>query len=230
MTSETRAPDEDVQPDDVTPAEDEEIEITGFEGMPADAPPPAAGVGAHEAGTGEPCRAGESGGEEESDRGDLESGGPALDGSPEAVIATLEGDLLRIRADFENFRRRSLREKEDFQRRAAEGLLQRLLPAIDNFKRAMVAGSENDADGGFREGMTMIFRQFMEALENEGLEQIETTGVQFDPNLHEAVARDETSEVEANAITAELEPGYRFRGRLLKPARVRVAVRPPDPS
>jgi len=223
VTREPRTPDEDVQPAEVSPAEDGEVEILEIEGMPADAAPPAAGVAT-------PCTAGESDGEEDSATGGGGSGSPVDDGSPAAMIETLEGDLLRIRADFENFRRRSLREKEELQIRAAEGLLERLLPAIDNFKRAMLAGGESDADGGFREGMEMVFRQFMEAIEKEGLEQIETAGVEFDPNLHEAVARDETTEVEANTITAELEPGYRFRGRLLKPARVRVAVRPPDPS
>ena len=225
MTNDPRAPERDVQADDLTLAEDGEIQITGFEGMDADAPPPAAGTGVPQAAAGAPAWAGEGQGEKESDRGDGGSGGSGDDGSPEAIIETLEGDLLRIRADFENFRRRSLREREEFQRRASEGLLERLLPAIDNFKRAMVvACGEGDGDGGFRDGMVMIFRQFMETLENEGLEQIETTGLQFDPNLHEAVARDETSAVEANTITAELEPGYRFQGRLLKPARVRVAV------
>lgn len=223
MSSDSHIPEEEIQADDATSAEDGEIEITGFEAISADAPPPAATSPAEDPGLETAGRVGDSPG--------VEASAPSSDeSSPEAVIATLAGDLLRIRADFENFRRRSLREKEDYQRRAAEGLLERLLPAIDNFKRAMLAGGGNEVDGGFREGMSMVFRQFMEALANEGLEQIETDGLQFDPNLHEAVARDETSDVEANTITEELEPGYKFRGRLLKPARVRVAVEPPDLS
>lgn len=226
MTNESRTRDGEVPEDDVTQAEEAEIEITGFEAVPVDAPPPAAGGSAEDgaadaaAGDDEPQAAAATSGEEDA----------AADDSPAAVIATLEGDLLRIRADFENFRRRSRREKEDFQRRASERLLQALLPAIDNFKRAMAVEGDAAADGGFREGVSMIFRQFMEVLENEGLEPIETAGAQFDPNLHEAVAREETTELEENSITAELEPGYRFRGRLLKPARVRVAVRPPAES
>jgi len=225
MASESPPRDGDVPSEGTTTAGEPDIEITGIQALPEDAPPPAAGPGAARAADDE--MKGEAGDQAASEGGGADNAGADADNSPAAVIAALEADLLRIRADFENFRRRSLREKEDFQRRASERLLERLLPAIDNFKRAMAVEGEGAADGGFREGVAMIFRQFMEVLENEGLEPIETTGAQFDPNLHEAVARDETTEAENNSITAELEPGYRFRGRLLKPARVRVAVLPP---
>ena len=202
-------------------SEGEEIEITSVEAVDVDAPPPSAGGSAGED-SAETAARGENAGEDE-------PAGGAGD-EPAARIAALEDDLLRIRAEFENFRKRQQRDRAEFLRHASAGLMERLLPALDNFKRAMDAPEDEEAMAGFRDGITMIFRQIMEVLENEGLESIATCGEMFDPNLHEAVAREETGEVEPNTITLELEPGYRFKDRLLKPARVRVAVAPDGDS
>jgi molecular chaperone GrpE len=207
-------------------SESEEIEITSVEAVDADAPPPSAGDQSSETDGGQAEASFQSGGE-----GAPDSAVPGEDGAPAGdQIAGLEDDLLRIRAEFENFRKRQQRERTEILRHASSGLMERLLPALDNFKRAMDAPAEDEATAGFRDGITMIFRQFLDVLEREGLQRIPTCGEMFDPNLHEAVAREETGEVEPNTITLELEPGYRFQDRLLKPARVRVAVAPEDDS
>jgi molecular chaperone GrpE len=202
----------------------EEIEITSVEAVDVDAPPPSAGGSAGDD-SGESIDRGENAGEDE-------AAGAAGDEQedPAARITALEDDLLRIRAEFENFRKRQQRDRAEFLRHASAGLMERLLPALDNFKRAMDAPVDEEAMAGFRDGITMIFRQILDVLENEGLEPIATCGEMFDPNLHEAVAREETGEVEPNTITLELEAGYRFKDRLLKPARVRVAVAPDGDS
>jgi molecular chaperone GrpE len=202
-------------------SEGEEIEITSVEAVDVDAPPPSAGGSAGDD-SGESIDRGDESGEDEAAGDEREE--------PVARIAALEDDLLRIRAEFENFRKRQQRDRAEFLRHASAGLMERLLPALDNFKRAMDAPGDEEAMAGFRDGITMIFRQIMDVLETEGLEPIATCGEMFDPNLHEAVAREETGEVEPNTITLELEAGYRFKDRLLKPARVRVAVAPPGDS
>jgi molecular chaperone GrpE len=211
-------------PDETDGAESEEIEITSVEAVDVDAPPPAAGSAA-----GDEAAASTTGGAEAAE-GESPRSGLAEPDDPAARIAALEDDLLRIRAEFENFRKRQQRDRAEFMRHASAGLMERLLPALDNFKRAMDAPEDKEAMAGFRDGISMIFRQMLDVLENEGLEPIATCGELFDPNLHEAVAREATGEVAPNTITLELEPGYRFKDRLLKPARVRVAVAPDGDS
>ncbi len=198
--------------------EDQEIEITEVHGLPADAPPPSglASAEGEEAAVGEAAAPG--------------AGGGAGDGEAEerlqAELEKAREDLLRVRAEFDNYRKRQSRERADFARHAAAELVERILPVLDNFKRALAADPGQGDTDSYQEGVRLIHRQLTEVLEGAGLAPIETAGQPFDPNLHEAVAREETDAVEPNTITAELEPGYRFRDRLLKPARVRVAVAP----
>ncbi len=220
MTHDPRRGDAKPQNAEGTKAFDDDIEIIGMEAVDPDAPPPS----------------GDAGGEDDDRESDQEresevpedAAASAEETGGEARIAALENDLLRVRADFENFRKRQQREVGEIRAFAASALVQQLLPVVDNFKRAMQAGQDGEIDAGFHEGITMIFKQLMETLEKEGLEPIATEGEEFDPNLHEAVAREETREAAANTITAELEPGYCFRSRLLKAARVRVAVEPAE--
>jgi len=222
MSDDLRGPSGEWDLDESDGSQGEEIEITSVEAVDADAPPPSAGTAPSERMAGE--------GEDVS--GDEPSPGEVRDERQEAAerIAALEDDLLRIRAEFDNFRKRQQRERGEILRHASAGLMERLLPALDNFTRAMDAPGDEEATGGFRDGISMIFKQLVEILQHEGLQPIATTGEMFDPNLHEAVAREETGEVEPNTITLELEPGYRFHDRLLKPARVRVAVAPESNS
>ena len=185
------------------PADDQEIEITEVQGLPSDAPPPSARPGP-----------------------DVEDGSGQ---APREEIESLEQDLLRVRADFENYRKREEKGRSEFARQATAGLVEKLLPVIDNFKRALAVPEEGEGEeSGYRAGIRLIYKQLMEVMEAAGLESIASEGQPFDPNYHEAVALEQTSEVEANMVLEELEPGYCFRNRLLKPARVRVSAPPSE--
>ena len=144
-----------------------------------------------------------------------------------ARLATMDDDLLRVRAEFDNFRKRQERQRSELTRRATATLIEQVLPVVDNFRRALDAKPTETGADDYQQGIRMIYEQLHGVLKKAGLTTIETAGQVFDPELHEAVAREETTEIEANIITEELEPGYLFQNRLLKPARVRVAVAPP---
>jgi molecular chaperone GrpE len=203
-------------------ADEDEIEITEIQGLPADAPPPAAGVAPEPRQDEDPAAEGAAQTAAGQEGGDLES--------LRAELQQAQDEALRVRADFENYRKRQVRERADFARHAAADLVASLLPVLDNFNRALALEPAAEEAESYREGIRLIHRQLAEALAGAGLAPIETDQQPFDPSLHEAVAREETDAVPPNTITAELEPGYRFRDRLLKPARVRVAVAPREPS
>lgn len=145
-----------------------------------------------------------------------------------AEVATLRDELLRARADFENFRKRQERERLEFARRAAVDLVEQLLPILDNFRRALTAadGAGSGEGAAWLAGVRLIEAQLLDTLGRAGLQPVAALGRPFDPHVHEAVAREESTAVEPGTVTAELEPGWLFRDRLLKPARVRVAVAP----
>ncbi|ACV63962.1 GrpE protein [Desulfofarcimen acetoxidans DSM 771] len=135
--------------------------------------------------------------------------------------------LLRMQADFENFRRRSKQEKEDLARYVTEHLLLNLLQVVDNFERALCIqvkeGNQEAFQESFMEGMKMVYRQFNEVLGKEGLCPIKAVGEQFDPNKHEAVMQEETSEFPDNTVAAELRRGYMLKDKVIRPAMVKVA-------
>jgi molecular chaperone GrpE len=140
-----------------------------------------------------------------------------------AEKADLADRLLRARAEFENARRRAERERSEFLQFASMDLVREILPVLDDFERAL---KTETADRDYAKGVELIYQRLYETLKRMGLEPIETEGKQFDPNQHEAVQRVQTEEVEDQAILGELQRGYNFRGKLLRPAWVRVAVRP----
>jgi molecular chaperone GrpE len=130
---------------------------------------------------------------------------------------------LRLRADFDNYRKRVERERDDGSRRQLAEILLELLPVIDNLERAAAAaGTLDDVRGG----VEMIHRQFAELLRRFGLAEIPALGLPFDPHLHEAVAREESGAVRAPTVVGEFQRGYWLNDRLLRPALVRVAVPP----
>lgn len=139
-----------------------------------------------------------------------------------AENAELNDRLLRHRADFDNFRKRAERDRSEFIQFAAMDLVRELLPILDDFERAMRAET---TDPEYAKGVEMIYQRFFDVLKRIGLEPIETEGRLFDPNFHEALDRVETEEAEDQAILQEYQKGYNFKGRLLRPSRVRVAVR-----
>jgi molecular chaperone GrpE len=132
---------------------------------------------------------------------------------------------VRTLADFENFRKRSERERADFQRYALVGVIRDLLPVLDNFDRALDHAEEGDE---FHKGVALIYKQLFDVLQRHGLKPITESGVRFDPNIHEAVIREEDPSVPSHTVVAVLQKGYFLHDRLLRPAMVKVAVGGPE--
>ena len=140
-----------------------------------------------------------------------------------AEKADLQERLLRVRAEFENARRRSELQRQDFQQYAAMETVREMLPILDDFERALKVET---ADRDYAKGVELIYQRMADTLKRAGLEPIETAGKTFDPNIHQAVERVQTEEAEDQAILGEFQRGYNFKGKLLRPAMVKVAVRP----
>jgi molecular chaperone GrpE len=130
--------------------------------------------------------------------------------------------FVRKQAEFENFRKRTAREKEEILQFAAMETIRGLLPVLDDFERALKAPG---GDEEYRKGIELIYRRLYDGLVQMGMTPIEALGKRFDPHLHQAVDRLQTTEVEDQTIVEEYQRGYEFRGRLLRPAMVKVAVR-----
>ena len=130
--------------------------------------------------------------------------------------------LLRLRAEFDNFRKRMERERTQMSARATEDAVRDFLPIVDDLERALAADT-GDAGSAFHQGVQMIYRQMVEVLRRRGLEPIETVGQDFDPNIHEAVAYEPAAGRREGEIIGELRRGYRIGDRLVRPAMVRVA-------
>lgn len=139
--------------------------------------------------------------------------------------AELYDRLLRKQAELENFSKRARREKEEFRQHATEGLIRALLPVLDGFERALRQRAPAVPES-FYQGMELIHRQLCDVLGREGLEAIETSGQLFDPHYHQAVETVEDAARRDQEITEELQRGYTLKHRLLRPAIVKVAVKP----
>ena len=138
--------------------------------------------------------------------------------------------LLRKQAEFENFRKRVLKEKEGERLLGHSELLRELLPVVDACEKGLGAMEEQDHVelGPYREGYELLLRRLNSVLEKFGVTEIEGVGTHFDPNVHEAVSREITSEHEEGKILGEFQKGYKIKDRLLRPSRVRVAVPPQE--
>jgi molecular chaperone GrpE len=154
---------------------------------------------------------------------------PAAD-ERDARIAELESRieeyrqrLLRAQADFDNYRRRTQREKEETAKYASMDLITRLLPVLDNFERAVVASKDSGDFESLAKGVDMIYRQLFQLLEQEGLKPMETVGQPFNPEFHEAVMRVESDEHEEGTVVEELQRGYILKDRVIRPAMVKVS-------
>ena len=139
-----------------------------------------------------------------------------------AERADLQDRLLRRQAEFENFRRRAERDRAEVLEYANTEAVRALLPILDDFERALKVET---ADKEYARGMELIYQRLFDSLKKLGLEPITSTGLQFDPNIHHAVDRAATDQVEENTILEEYQRGYNFLGRLLRPAMVKVAVK-----
>lgn len=131
--------------------------------------------------------------------------------------------MLRIQADFDNFRRRTQREKEELAKYASMKLIEQLLPVLDNFERAMQVGQDGGEENSFFVGMEMIHRQLMQVMEAEGLRKMEPVGTPFDPEMHQAVVREESEEHEEGIVIDVIQNGYWLKDKVLRPAMVKVS-------
>jgi molecular chaperone GrpE len=131
--------------------------------------------------------------------------------------------LLRRQAEFDNFRKRTERERSEYLQYAGMEITRELVPILDDFERALKADSSSPE---YARGIEMIYGRMIEALKKTGLEPMDAAGKPFDPHLHQAVERVETEDAGDNTILSEFQRGYFFKGKLLRPAMVRVAVKP----
>ena len=158
---------------------------------------------------------------------DAEHGVPQQPVDPELQAARDEAQAnfaryQRLAADFENYKRRTRQELADRTQYANEELLRKLLPILDNLRRALDHAPEG-SDRNWLTGLRMVVRQFEDTLEAQGVSAIPAVGEKFDPSKHEAIAREETDEHEEGTIVEEMQPGYRLHERVLRPTLVKVA-------
>jgi len=129
--------------------------------------------------------------------------------------------LLRRQAEFDNFRKRTERDRLEQSQYASMEVVGDLVPVLDDFERALTA---NSGSPEYAKGVQMIYQRMAESLKKTGLEPIETTGKPFDPHLHQAIERVETNDAPDHTVLGEFQRGYLFKGKLLRPSMVRVAV------
>ena len=144
-----------------------------------------------------------------------------------AEKAELQDRLLRAQAEFQNFRRRMEKDRSELLAYASTEAVRTLLPVLDDFERALkVEAPDQDGSREYVKGIELIYQRLNEALKKLGLEPIVSTGQAFDPHIHHAVEMVETEEAADHTVLDEFQRGYNFKGRLLRPAMVKVAVLP----
>jgi molecular chaperone GrpE len=163
------------------------------------------------------------------DPGGSPSSGDATEDTSEGLQADLDRfrDLaLRSQADFENYKKRAAREKEEAIKYANSALLERLIPIVDNFDLGLEAARGEGEKSPVFAGMTMVLKQLMDFLTEQGLQPIDATGQKFDPNLHEAIAHEPSERFPENVVIRQTRRGYRLKDRLLRPSSVVVSSGP----
>jgi molecular chaperone GrpE len=140
----------------------------------------------------------------------------------QAKLDETENKMLRAQADFDNFKRRSRLDQEAAQKYRAQSLVSEIIPALDNFERALQIEADNDQTKSLLQGVNMVYNQLVQALKNEGVEAINSVGEQFDPHLHQAVMQIEDENYESNSVVEELQKGYKLKDRVIRPAMVKV--------
>lgn len=145
-------------------------------------------------------------------------------GGPGPLALDPERQLAQIRADYENLRKRIERERREYEEHANSTLVARLLPVLDNFERALAVLPGGETDAAFRQGVQLIYKHLRDELRREGLQTIEAAGRPFDPSVHDAVATESGPHDGTLRVVEELQRGYLFRNRLLRPAQVKVVL------
>lgn len=137
--------------------------------------------------------------------------------------AELQDRVLRLQAEFDNFRKRSERDRADFSQYAGMEAIREILPVLDNFEIAMKTETQ---DKNYAKGIELIHQRMADSLKKLGLEPIETAGQPFDPHIHQAIEQVQTEDAPDHTVLSEFQRGYRFKGKLLRPSMVKVAVHP----
>ncbi|WP_203361698.1 nucleotide exchange factor GrpE [Bacillus sp. REN10] len=140
----------------------------------------------------------------------------------EQKLEEAENSYLRLRADFDNFRRRTQIEREAADKYRAQNLISDLLPLLDNFERALKVEATNEQTESVLQGMEMVYKGLLAALENEGVEVIEAVGNEFDPHIHQAVMTDNDENYGSNIVVEEFQKGYKLKDRVIRPSMVKV--------
>jgi molecular chaperone GrpE len=149
---------------------------------------------------------------------------------PQEQVAQLKNELakykdvaLRSVADLDNYRKRMAREKDDAIRYANASFLERLIPILDNFELGIQAAKAGGSQSAVQDGLIMVLKQLQDFLASSGVETIDATGQHFDPNVHEAIAQEQSAEVAEGFVIRQLRKGYRLKDRLIRPANVVVS-------
>ncbi|UAL51093.1 MULTISPECIES: nucleotide exchange factor GrpE [Metabacillus] len=140
----------------------------------------------------------------------------------EAKLSETENRMYRVQADLDNFRRRARLDLEAAQKYRSQNLITEILPALDNFERALKIDTDDEKTQSLLQGMDMVYRQLVQALQNEGIEAIQAEGQPFDPHLHQAVMQVEDDQYESNVVIEEFQKGYKLKDRIIRPAMVKV--------
>jgi molecular chaperone GrpE len=144
----------------------------------------------------------------------------------EENIKILQDKLLYLQADFENFKKLKIKEKQEILMFGNEVLIRQLLPVLDNLERALEHVSKTEDFKGIEEGVEITLNEFLKVLEKSGVTRVDALGKKFDPNIHEALYQEERDDVEPDTIVSEFQKGYMLNGRLIRPSRVSVSKKP----
>lgn len=141
----------------------------------------------------------------------------------EEEIAKLNNQFIRVQADYDNFRKRTKAEKEAAAKYRSQSLAEQLLPVLDNFERALEVETSTDESKSILKGVEMVYRQLVDALQQEGIEEIEAMGAPFDPHYHQAVMQEKSEEHDSGIVIDVLQKGYNLKERVIRPAMVKVS-------
>jgi molecular chaperone GrpE len=177
-----------------------------------------------EAASGEPLA---EAAEAEAELEETEATGSAADEPDEAQklreeLEAEQNKYLRLMADFDNYKRRAVKDRQEAEKFRSQSLLADLLPVLDNFERALAAAGASEEAASLVKGVEMVQKSLLEAVKREGLEEIKAIGEPFDPNFHQAVMQEKDENAEPGAVLMELQKGYTLKGRVLRPAMVKV--------
>ena len=158
----------------------------------------------------------------EKDEQEKEIAGEAVEKNADGDASTLEDRVKRQMAEFENFRKRTEKEKSAMFDVGAKSVIEKILPVVDNFERGLAAVPEDEKSGAFADGMNMIYKQLIGELDKLGVKPIEAVGKEFDPNLHNAVMQTTSEELESGYVAQELQKGYTYHDMVIRHSMVAV--------